>query len=133
MIVMVKRIARGAAKNQRKSEYSKWWYQRNEKRDKQRAKEWRKVNPLQCRYNNWTRSQRRRFPHLTLFPIFEEWAQLLISCDTCPSCKCIFTKIPNYQHQRTIDHVMPIQHGGDHSIDNLQVLCQSCNASKGTY
>ncbi len=29
------------------------------------------------------------------------------------------------------DHIVPIWGGGTHAIENLQVLCRSCNASKG--
>lgn len=31
----------------------------------------------------------------------------------------------------TIDHVIPLARGGNHSIGNLLTLCLSCNASKG--
>ncbi len=30
-----------------------------------------------------------------------------------------------------IDHVIPRKVGGDHSLDNLRVLCKSCNLRKG--
>jgi 5-methylcytosine-specific restriction endonuclease McrA len=30
-----------------------------------------------------------------------------------------------------IDHVIARKHGGDHSLDNLRVLCKSCNLRKG--
>lgn len=35
------------------------------------------------------------------------------------------------ENDLTIDHVTPIKRGGTHDLDNLQVLCQSCNSRKG--
>jgi len=31
-----------------------------------------------------------------------------------------------------VDHVIPLKRGGKHSEGNLQLLCESCNLSKGT-
>ncbi len=34
--------------------------------------------------------------------------------------------------QLTLDHVIPISQGGHNILDNLQILCKTCNCSKGT-
>lgn len=40
-------------------------------------------------------------------------------------CLCCGTK-----HQLEIDHINPKYHGGDHSLNNLQTLCRTCNGIK---
>ncbi len=40
-------------------------------------------------------------------------------------CVCCGTK-----HQLEIDHINPKYHGGDHSLNNLQTLCRTCNGIK---
>lgn len=31
----------------------------------------------------------------------------------------------------TLDHIVPYSHGGPDTVDNLRVLCRSCNSSRG--
>lgn len=31
----------------------------------------------------------------------------------------------------TIDHIKPVSQGGGNEVENLQILCQPCNSSKG--
>lgn len=37
----------------------------------------------------------------------------------------------NSTNKLQVDHVVPLARGGEHSLWNLQVLCQTCNISKG--
>jgi len=53
--------------------------------------------------------------------------QRIIACDQDWKCNICLTKLPAaYQ----IDHVVPLQHGGDNSFVNLQALCPDCHATK---
>lgn len=40
----------------------------------------------------------------------------------CPYCKSV---------ARHIDHRIPLSRGGEHSFDNLQMICEICNRAKG--
>lgn len=44
--------------------------------------------------------------------------------------KCNICKTKN---DLTFDHIIAFSHGGKHIIDNLQILCRSCNGIKGCY
>ena len=44
-------------------------------------------------------------------------------CHTCVTC--------GTQCDLTIDHIKPVSKGGTNDIENLRVLCRSCNARKG--
>lgn len=47
----------------------------------------------------------------------------------CINCKI---KIPKSgKHRYHIDHIVPLAKGGTNNADNLQILCRSCNCSKG--
>lgn len=47
----------------------------------------------------------------------------------CINCKI---KIPKSgKHRYHVDHIVPLAKGGTNNADNLQILCRSCNCSKG--
>ena len=45
----------------------------------------------------------------------------------CAKCGKVFSG----RHGLEVDHIKPMNDGGQSVLDNLQVLCKSCNASKG--
>lgn len=49
--------------------------------------------------------------------------QLIEKYKKCVKCKS--------EKNLTIDHIKPMRLGGKHEIKNIQILCNSCNASKG--
>jgi 5-methylcytosine-specific restriction endonuclease McrA len=54
--------------------------------------------------------------------------------DQCAYCdnSLIFGKTNGYEPLKaTIDHVLPLSLGGEHSWDNVVLACSACNSSKG--
>lgn len=45
---------------------------------------------------------------------------------TCPICNQTF----NTKHM-TVDHIVPLKHGGTNNAYNLRMTCRACNSSKG--
>ena len=43
---------------------------------------------------------------------------------------CAYCKRHLFPEQATLDHILPLTRGGNHSDDNLVLSCQPCNASK---
>jgi len=79
--------------------------------------------------------RRRQIRKQQLFEDFtlEEWKQKVGQTnDICPSCGRPFTKV--YPFCPTIDHNPPVSKapiGHRYTIDDIDVLCGSCNSSKG--
>lgn len=97
---------------------------RQETREKriERAKVWNKNNKLKY-YNNIRVSKIKRKAELTgkTFVILERELKALYasSCAFCGSIDGI-----------TMDHIIPVSRGGNHSIGNIQPLCKKCNSRK---
>ena len=80
-------------------------------------------NPIKRRLNARARNLRKRtnggnFTREDVEIILEKCNYKCLACGT--------------YEDLTIDHVVPVLLGGKTEISNSQVLCRSCNASKGT-
>lgn len=47
----------------------------------------------------------------------------------CPVCGFPMRNIENGIHRPTIQHNIPISKGGEHELDNISIICHSCNVS----
>ena len=58
-----------------------------------------------------------------------KWKKLRITILDRDGWQCVICNKPGH----TVDHIIPRAKGGDMwASDNLQVLCKSCNSSKGS-
>jgi 5-methylcytosine-specific restriction endonuclease McrA len=47
-------------------------------------------------------------------------------CQQCPT-KTIFGQHPTVDDSATMEHITPLSQGGNHTWDNVTLLCQKCN------
>jgi 5-methylcytosine-specific restriction endonuclease McrA len=92
-----------------------------------RQRRWRMLNPERYRLRNQIEQvncrARRRGARGRLS--VGEWTAILElylwRCLCCGKAGLVLT----------VDHVIPLEHGGSNTKDNVQPLCQSCNCAKG--
>lgn len=90
---------------------------------------WREGGKLLNKYLGKREANRIAVPHVREGNALtdEQWEMMKEECNyTCLCCK---RREPDIHLHA--DHVIPKSKGGSHSIDNMQPLCQHCNARKG--
>lgn len=121
-----------------KSLYQKKYRERNKEYLKKLKQAWRDNNPeygIQWRQNNPhsvfnSHSLHKLQTTSVYIPItLEEYNELFKSTDN----KCFYCKedLNKTNKRKTLDHVIPLSRGGDHTIENLVPACISCNCRKG--
>ena len=120
-----KRTAEWAALHpERVKEYKKAWRARRSQHVFEYNKNWKTNN--REKVNMHTRNQRaRKYKAPGNGITAEEWKNICEKYgNRCLACGKI--------GKLTLDHVMPISKGGLHESSNVQPLCRTCNAKKGT-
>ena len=103
--------------------YQKEYYEKNKETIKQRNKQWETKNPE--KRAAITGKRRSRIISAEGNFTAGEWKEL---CEKYGQvCLCC-----GKRERLTPDHVIPLARGGSNWITNIQPLCRSCNASKGT-
>jgi 5-methylcytosine-specific restriction endonuclease McrA len=101
---------------------------RSKNRDKTRAtsRRWRKNHP--DRINDYTRVARARrrtnggdLTKAQWLSIKENYQHRCATCNT-----------PDHVQPLTMDHIIPVLHGGQTTKSNIQPLCQPCNSRKSS-
>lgn len=99
------------------------WYAKNRDRVKEKRKEYYHLNTAKEKKNNAIRDRARYIAKSILRPLINRL--LVKQRGMCAIChRDITTKFH-------VDHVIPLALGGTNNSQNLQLLCPSCNLSKG--
>jgi 5-methylcytosine-specific restriction endonuclease McrA len=101
------------------SAYQKVWRAANADRLRVLAREWGRKN----------KDKRTAYRHLRRCgdPLDRTYAATLMALQKgkCAACRCTMGRLAE------IDHIVPASRGGDNRKSNLQLLCRTCNRSKG--
>jgi 5-methylcytosine-specific restriction endonuclease McrA len=125
-----KKYARIAADPERKAKWNANARRRaaaNREKQRDSSMRWAKANPEKIREKSRRRRARLAGTDTSLTPA--QWDAILAWHRSDEGCRCAYcfdVCAP------TLDHVVPISRGGDHTADNVVPACKSCNSSKGT-
>lgn len=114
---------------QEKKERSKLYYIKNKDTILEKTTKYGKTEKGKLIYANKNHNRRiqkqktERYNRITL----DQWKKIIESQNNkCAHCGCKFID----EIKPTMDHILPLSKGGEHTSANIQALCQSCNSSK---
>lgn len=96
------------------------------KRERDRRRE---ADPRRRAYRSIQGARRRAAKRMVdVTPEYE--VMLRASRKRCPKCRCSLTDEAGKPNSKHIDHIVPLAHGGTHTVGNIRVLCARCNLSR---
>ena len=110
-----------------KKNYQRNWYKNLTEEEKKnefiRLKQWKRDNPESVFLNNHSRraiKKQATIEHITAAQLRELKNK---HNGICLYCRKEVSKL-------TLEHIVPLSRGGEHSLQNLCYVCQTCNSSK---
>ena len=90
------------------------------------AREWKAAHPEEVRANRKYHRHRRRLAELDSDLTRADVAHLVASASVCPCCGVRMVGEPG-PAQKQLDHIIPLNVGGTHTLANVRVICRTCN------
>jgi 5-methylcytosine-specific restriction endonuclease McrA len=105
----------------------KEWYYNNRQHAIDRRREWRQTPSGRWSVAKMIHKRNSRMKNSIVDLSFDDIEfLLLLQNNECAKCENEFTDNKKY----TLDHIIPLSMGGDLILENVQLLCRSCNSSK---
>lgn len=87
---------------------------------------------MRAHYREQTHRRRRRSvtQHTDITIAYER--ALRTRTKRCPLCQVRMVNQPYLPASKELDHIIPLNVGGTHTIGNVRIICRSCNAHRPT-
>jgi catechol 2,3-dioxygenase-like lactoylglutathione lyase family enzyme len=87
-------------------------------------------NPEKAKARHRARTHRRKTVgrHSDVTPEYEQ--VLRAKAKRCPLCKVRMVKEPYLPASKELDHIVPLNVGGTHTIGNVRIICRTCNITR---
>lgn len=92
----------------------------------------RRLGPATRRASWRAKNHRRRTQGRVGFDVvtasFEQ--ALRVRARRCPMCAVLMTSYPFLPNSKELDHIVPLNTGGTHTVGNVRIICRSCNLAR---
>lgn len=91
---------------------------------------WKTGDPERRKARNRARTHKRRLASRFGDVTLDYEQQLRRKAKRCPLCNVRMTDEPYEDNSKELDHMIPLNVGGTHTIGNVRIICRACNQSR---